>query len=95
MAITTTQPFLPTYQFKVGTANHNVYHANKGDGLPKHNHTFPHIVICVNGSCLIKKEGKELTINKHSQPVNLVAVEWHEIESLEDNTVFINIFEQP
>jgi len=31
-------------------------------------------------------------MDKFTQPVNLKAAEWHEIEALEDNTVFINIF---
>jgi len=29
---------------------------------------------------------------KYSQPLNLPANEWHEIEALEDETVFVNIF---
>jgi hypothetical protein len=31
-------------------------------------------------------------MNKNSQPLNLPAGEWHEIEALEDNTVFVNVF---
>lgn len=31
-------------------------------------------------------------IEKNSQPLNLPAGEWHEIEALEDNTVFVNVF---
>ena len=31
-------------------------------------------------------------MNKHTQPINLVAYEWHEIEACEDNTVFCNVF---
>jgi len=28
----------------------------------------------------------------NTQPVNLTANEWHEIEALEDVTVFVNVF---
>ena len=69
-----------------------VFHANKGEGLPKHEHAFSHLTMCHSGSCVIRKEGRQLVINKDSTPVNLVGKEWHEIEALEDGTVFVNIF---
>lgn len=70
----------------------NVYHANKGEGLPKHQHIFSHLTMCNAGSIIVRKEGRELTMTKETQPVNLVALEWHEIEALEDGTVFVNVF---
>jgi hypothetical protein len=39
-----------------------------------------------------KVEGKEVIMTKDTKPINLVAKKWHEIESLEDGTVFVNIF---
>ena len=83
---------VPTHTFKYVGAQINVYHANKGEGLPKHNHTYPHATMCNAGSCWIRKEGKEVLVTKDTQPVNLVADEWHEIEAAEDGTVFVNIF---
>ena len=71
-----------------------VYHASKGEGLPRHQHIYSHATICTGGSIIIRKEGKELVMTKDTQPVNLTANEWHEIEALEDNTVFINIFSE-
>lgn len=70
----------------------NIYHANKGEGLPRHEHTFSHLTICNAGSCIVRKEGRELVMTKDTQPVNLTAAEWHEIEALEDGTVFVNVF---
>lgn len=70
----------------------NIYHANKGEGLPKHDHVYSHLTMCHAGSIAVRKEGKEVVRTKDSQPVNLVANEWHEIEALEDNTVFVNVF---
>lgn len=70
----------------------NVYHANKGEGLPRHQHVYSHLTMCHSGSIAIRKEGKEVVRTKDNQPVNLVANEWHEIEALEDNTVFVNVF---
>lgn len=70
----------------------NVYHANKDEGLPRHDHTFPHATFCAAGSCYVRKEGKEVLITKETQPINLKANEWHEIEAAEDGTVFVNVF---
>jgi len=82
----------PQHQFTYEAAQINVYHANKGEGLPKHAHEYAHATVCHNGSCLVSLEGRSHTINKNSQPLNLPAGDWHEIEALEDDTVFVNIF---
>jgi len=70
----------------------NVYHTKKGEGLPKHEHLYSHLTMCHSGCCIVRKEGRELVMTKDTQPVNLVANEWHEIEALEDGTVFVNVF---
>ena len=70
----------------------NIFHANKGEGLLRHEHTFSHLTMCHSGSCIVRKEKRELVMTKDTQPVNLVANEWHEIEALEDGTVFVNVF---
>jgi len=70
----------------------NVYHANKGEGLPRHEHLYSHLTMCHAGSCIVRKEGRELVMTKNTQPVNLVSGEWHEIEALEDGTVFVIVF---
>lgn len=70
----------------------NVYHAKKGEGLPQHSHTFSHLTLCHAGSIKVSNERRSLVMTKDTQPVNLVAGEWHEIEALEDNTIFVNVF---
>jgi quercetin dioxygenase-like cupin family protein len=87
----TTQAIL-RHSFTYDSAQINVYHANKGEGLPSHKHIYSHATICHNGSCLVSLEGRSYTIDKYSKPLNLPANEWHEIEALEDDTVFVNIF---
>jgi tellurite resistance-related uncharacterized protein len=42
----------------------------------------------------LRKENKEIVINKKTQPILLPANEWHEIEALEDDTVFVNVFSE-
>jgi quercetin dioxygenase-like cupin family protein len=69
-----------------------IFHANKGEGLPRHTHAYAHLTMCHAGSCVIRKEGIEKIIDKHTQPINLREKEWHEIEALEDGTVFVNVF---
>lgn len=72
----------------------NIYHAAKGEGLPKHSHVFSHLTICHAGSIKVSNERRSLVMTKDTQPVNLVADEWHEIEALEDGTVFVNMFSE-
>jgi quercetin dioxygenase-like cupin family protein len=69
-----------------------IFHADKGEGLPKHEHAWDHVTFCMAGSCVIRKENREVVVNKYTQPINLVANEWHEIEAIEDGTVFCNVF---
>ena len=85
----------PMHSFTYGNTRVDVYHANIDEGLQKHEHDFSHATMCTSGSCLITKEDKQIVINKNSQPINLVANQWHEIVATEDNTVFVNIFVEP
>jgi hypothetical protein len=84
----------PKYSFDYEGTTINIFHANKGEGLHKHEHLYSHATMCHSGSCIVRKENKEFVINKEYTPVNLKEKEWHEIEALEDNTVFVNIFSQ-
>ena len=86
------QMVLTKHDFTYDGVRVNVYHADKGQGLPKHSHSFAHSTICNAGSCLVSLEGRSYTIGKNSQPLNLPACEWHEIEALEDGTVFVNLY---
>ena len=70
----------------------NVYHANTGEGLLRHEHVYAHLTMCHAGSVKLSNERRSLVMTKDTQPVNLTAAEWHEIEALEDNTVFVNVF---
>lgn len=82
----------PRHSFIYDGAQINIFHANKGEGLFRHEHIYAHATFCTSGSCYIRKEGKEVLVDKNTQPINLVENEWHEIEAAEDNTVFINVF---
>jgi hypothetical protein len=48
--------------------------------------------MCHAGSIRVKNDRTEIIMTKDSQPVNLVAIDFHEIEALEDGTVFVNVF---
>jgi len=80
------------HQVSYDGATLRVYHADKGEGLPKHSHAYSHLTMCHAGSCIVRKEGRQLVMTKDTQPVNLTGSEWHEIEALEDGTVFVNVF---
>ena len=81
------------HQFTYDGAQMNVYHAKKGEGLPMHKHAYSHAIMCNAGSCkVILENGKNAVMTKNTQPINLPAGIKHEIEALEDGTVFVNIF---
>jgi quercetin dioxygenase-like cupin family protein len=83
---------IPLKEFKYANSQINVYFANKGQGLPLHEHLFNHATMCQVGSCLVRVKNKEFILTIDSQPLDLPANEPHEIEALEDNTVFVNVF---
>jgi quercetin dioxygenase-like cupin family protein len=85
---------IPKYQVTYDGTTLNVFHANVGEGLPKHEHDFPHLTFCHAGIAVIRKDGRELVMTKDTQPVNLAPNEWHELEALEDGTVFVNVFSE-
>lgn len=82
----------PIYSVTYDGAVLYVYHANRGEGLLRHTHSYAHLTMCHAGSCIVRKDNRELVMTKDTQPVNLLANEWHEIEALEDGTVFVNVF---
>ena len=82
----------PKFSIRLSGVTLNVYHVGRGEGLPRHEHFYPHLTMCHAGSIAVRKEGRELLMTKDTQPVNLVGGEWHEIEALEDGTVFVNVF---
>jgi quercetin dioxygenase-like cupin family protein len=86
------QTVLPRFSVIQDGTTLNAYHADKGEGLPKHSHTYSHLTMCHAGSIKVSNERRSLVMTKDTQPVNLVAGEWHEIEALEDGTVFVNVF---
>ena len=82
----------PKHDITYGNSVIRTYHANKSEGIPFHSHEYSHVTICMNGSCKLTQEDKSVVVNKDSTPVNLLAGKWHEIEALEDGTVFVNVF---
>ena len=82
----------PTHSFNIEETTNNIYHANMNEGIPRHEHVYAHVTYCSSGSIIVRKEGKELVMDKNTKPILLKANEWHEIESMEDNTVFCNVF---
>ena len=82
----------PKHGFNLERTTTNVYHADIGEGLNKHEHLYAHVTICMAGKIAVRKEGKQLEMTKDTKPVLLKANEWHEVEALEDGTVFANVF---
>ena len=82
----------PKHDFTYDGTTIRVYHANKGEGISLHSHTYSHATTCMNGSCKYTQDGVVLIADKNTTPINLLAGKLHEIEALEDGTVFVNVF---
>ena len=85
---------LPKHDMTYDGAVVRIYHANKGEGIPAHKHSYSHATMCMAGSCKLTQEEKSAVLNKDSIPVNLVGGKYHEIEALEDGTIFVNVFNE-
>ena len=57
-------PLMPKHNFPYEGAEFNVYHANTGEGLPQHSHSYAHATCCHAGSIIVRKEGRSLTMTK-------------------------------
>ena len=82
----------PRHSFSYAGLQVATYHAAVGEGLPMHEHTFSHATVCHAGSCVVRVKGKEIRMEPGTMPLDLPANVPHEIEALEDGTVFTNIF---
>lgn len=82
----------PAHTMTYGGATLNIYHGDSGQGLPWHSHTYSHAVVCHAGACVIRKGEKEVMMYKNTTPINLPAGQPHEIEAVEDGTVFVTVF---
>jgi len=87
-----TKSINPINRFNYNNTISLVYKAKVGEGLPKHEHTFAHTTVCIQGSMIVRKENKEKVVTMYDNPLLLTANEWHEIEALENDTIFINQF---
>jgi quercetin dioxygenase-like cupin family protein len=82
----------PLHTYTFAGAAHHVYSCVAGEGLPRHEHSYPHTTICHAGRCVVRKDGREHILTPADGAVVLRAGEWHEIEALEDGTRFENTF---
>jgi quercetin dioxygenase-like cupin family protein len=80
----------PTTRYVYKGVNSGIYVANIGEGLIRHEHTFAHTTVCIQGRMVVRKEDKELELTPMDSPLLLTANEWHEVEALEPNTIFMN-----
>lgn len=81
----------PHHTCSFESVNMFIYHANPGEGVYRHEHLYPHATMVNAGRILVRKENLEIILDKFSEPVVLKGSEWHEIEALDEGTVFINV----
>jgi quercetin dioxygenase-like cupin family protein len=80
----------PTTRYVYSGVNSAIYMADTGQGLLRHEHTFAHTTVCIQGKMVVRKEDKEIELTPLDSPLLLTAHEWHEVEALEPNTIFMN-----
>lgn len=83
---------IPKTSYTYAGVRHNIYHGGPGDGLPRHEHAYPHATVCIAGRLTVRKEGKEVDVTPEFGPIVLVSNEWHEIECMEPGSIFENTF---
>ncbi len=87
------KPALPTYSFNVNGATINTFHIPKaGEGHPKHQHEYNHVTMVHSGRLLVTTPKVTFEMTKDTRPILFPADEWHELEAIEDGTVFTNVF---
>jgi hypothetical protein len=82
----------PSNRFEYEGMQSAIYYANVNEGLPKHEHINAHLTVCLNGKILVRKESKSAILTPEDEPLVLAGKEWHEIEALENGTIFMNQF---
>ena len=83
----------PRFVFHVDGCTINTFHIDKaGEGHPKHVHDYEHVTQVHAGRLLVTMAHTTFEMDKHSKPIKFPANEWHELEAIEDNTVFCNVF---
>lgn len=88
-----TKQAMPRFIFTVDGCTINTFHIEKsGEGHPKHEHDYDHVTQVHSGRLLVTTPRGEFVMTKNSKPIVFPAKEWHELEALDDNTVFCNIF---
>jgi hypothetical protein len=91
--MSTIEPIIPVSTFEYLNTRTTVYSGQVDQGLPKHQHTFSHLVACLQGTVQVHKENASKFVTVSDAPLLLTANEWHEIVICEPNTVFINQME--
>ena len=87
------KPALPTYSFNVEGATINTFNiAKAGEGHPKHEHDYDHVTLVHAGKLKVTTPNVVFEMTKDTKPILFPANEWHELEAMEDGTVFTNVF---
>lgn len=84
---------MPKFIFTLDGCTINTFHIEKaGEGHPKHEHNYDHVTQVHSGKLLVTTSTTSFIMDKNSKPILFPANEWHELEAIENETVFCNIF---
>jgi quercetin dioxygenase-like cupin family protein len=94
--LTDKAPALPKYTIDVKDTSIQVFHLDKaGEGHPKHVHTYSHVTVVHHGKLKVTTEKNgSFEMTKDTKPLAFPLNQWHELEAMEDGTVFCNVFQR-
>lgn len=88
-----TKQAMPRFMFTVDSCSIHTFHIEKcGEGHPKHEHEYDHVTQVHSGRLLVTTPRGSFIMTKDTKPIVFPSKEWHELEAMDDNTIFCNIF---
>lgn len=83
---------MDTHAFEAMGSSFVRYECARGEMLPRHTHEEDHLTVIAAGSLVVRTDDKVVTRGPKDAPILFRAGRYHEIEAVEDGTVFLNIF---
>jgi quercetin dioxygenase-like cupin family protein len=84
---------MPRFIFTIDGCTINTFHIDKaGEGHPKHDHDYDHVTQVHSGRLRVTMEHTTFEMTKDTKPIKFPANQWHELEAVEDGTIFCNVF---
>jgi len=82
----------PAHQMNVNGVLVQSFYVNNGEGVNNHEHDYSHVTLCHSGKIRITNSYVQVDMDSNTPAILIKGDEWHQIEALENNTIFISVF---